>query len=875
MDAPTDDLSQTGDEHAALDEEEPDAPKTTTTTNASHTDANVVTPSVERLVESIDGFDDYGNLLPTADTMARQSSLKRKAPEPPPPEPWANASEVLPKQPYSFVGWAALQVDQREVALPLPQGLGAVDAPVVERALAQLGLVPRDCEKPLLLARAPQTRLYQDGYQAAHTLTILERDEVSALLRAEVHELTNTAYDKQSPDDMLPPRAMAVTVLCVGASNAKMTPNQMLLLDAAAHLAAEPGSDGEHSNVCAASQLRMTFLHGEMALTYARARKIGGHTRCECLHKPCNELCITWTEPMAIGDSEHCIRSEFVAVPHCDTTEAYVAALLEAVLSLWRDFNIVPGPLRLMGSYAHGAAPTDAYARHCLACATAFWSKLETHYPAELSEFATNDPKYCGALAHSNLWAKVVPRNTPIDGPNTSHGILLHQEGWRDEMREYLMRAKAEEMERNVKGAYGLRAPMDSTEIAICPHLMVVNADTLHLGPELCCYGLRGVAGESFGSRLPRLVWRLLPVTPTVTEATYILPCHFEETLNAQEVTELALRRSNSRAARAYSSKIGQSALDVAKPDTSPKAPRVRTDEEETLAMLLGMPLTCRAFCIGDVANALQQATPRAARIPTGLGAFLVAAAAALTPEASINDAFTWASQSTTRVNALANANQTLTERVEELELRLKTPAAPATAPESPPSPQSPPPTVAAAPAAAPAPTPPPPPLEPMRFNNVQRGALLRRWGRVGDMSGAMFRALNNPIVGVSLKTILATVADAVKDVNADVQQRAYEWAKTTCCKKKFGDRERIVRLCHHALRAANTEPRRVFLLWTDASADATTVYEIDLSQAPETELAVCVKTKAHVKLDAKDVKNVVVLAWIGSQRALAALLPA
>ena len=142
-------------------------------------------------------------------------------------------------------------------------------------------------------------------------------------------------------------------------------------------------------------------------------------------------------------------------------------------------------------------------------------------------------------------------------------------------------------------------------------------------------------------------------------------------------------------------------------------------------------------------------------------------------------------------------------------------------------------------------------------------------------MSGAMFRALNNPIVGVSLKTILATVGDTMKEIDATVQKEAYEWAKTTCCKKKFGDRERIVRLCHHVLRQLNGGPRRVFLLWTDESTDPLTiVYEIDLSRAPEEELAVPIKTKAQLKFDAKDNKSVVVLAWIGAQRALAALLP-
>ena len=852
-------------DHMALDEEEPESPK-------RHSEANVQ-PDYKHVVESIDGFDDYGNPLPTADSS---NARKRKQETlPPPPEPWANRPESLPMQSCSFVGWAALQVDQREVALPLPQGLGAVDAPVVERALAQLGMAPKEPKTPLQIARAPQTRLYQDGYQAAHTLTVLERSEVSALLRAENQELANAAHGVQSPDDMLPPRSMAITILCNGASNTQMTPNQKLLLDAAAHLAAEPGSDGERSNVRAAEQLRMTFLHGEMALAYARDHIVPekrGATKSQCLREPCNEVCVTWPEAIGMGASGYTVRSEFMVIKHCDTAEEYVAALLEAVLTVWRDSNVVPDPLRLLGSYAHGAAPADAYARHSLACARAFWSKLETHHPAELSEFATNDPKYCGALAHSNLWAKVVQRNTPIDDPNTSHGILLHQEGWRDEAREYLQRVKAEEAERKVKGAWGLRAPMDNTECSTCPHLLVVNAETTHINAEICCFGLRGVAGERLGPKPPRLVWRLLPVTTTLTDAVYVLPCHWEATMNAQEVTIDAMGNTNARAVYAYRAAMGHTVPNL---DTNPKVARARTEDEANLATLLGMPLSCPAFCIGDVTNALQGVSPRVARIPTGLGAFLVAAAAALTPEASINDAFGWASESTERVNALSMANQALAARVEELEHRLQKDAATAAeeaataaTPASPPSaPTSPPP---AAPPSAPAP--PPPPLEPVRFTNAQRAALLRRWGRDGDMSGAMFRALNNPIVGVSLKTILVTVADAVKSVDANAQQQAYEWAKTTCCKKRFGDRERIVRLCHHALR--NAGPMRVFLLWTDETGN-TTVYEIDLAQAPEAELAEPVKAKARLKLDAKELKSVVVFAWIGTQRALAALLPA
>jgi len=142
-------------------------------------------------------------------------------------------------------------------------------------------------------------------------------------------------------------------------------------------------------------------------------------------------------------------------------------------------------------------------------------------------------------------------------------------------------------------------------------------------------------------------------------------------------------------------------------------------------------------------------------------------------------------------------------------------------------------------------------------------------------MSGAMFRALNNPIGGVSLKTVLATVGDAAKDVDANVQQQTYEWARSKCCKKKLNDLDRIARVCHHALSASTFGTRRVFLVVTSEAAPQTptTIYELFIGNESEDTFFLPVKTKEQLKL-AKDAKGVVVLAWMEAQRALAALLP-
>ena len=116
-------------------------------------------------------------------------------------------------------------------------------------------------------------------------------------------------------------------------------------------------------------------------------------------------------------------------------------------------------------------------------------------------------------------------------------------------------------------------------------------------------------------------------------------------------------------------------------------------------------------------------------------------------------------------------------------------------------------------------------------------------------------------------------MSDAAKDVNDEIQQRAYNWAKAHCSKKRFSDRDRIARVCHHALSISPFGPRRVFLLW--AGDTFTTIYEILLSKGADADLVMAITTKEQLKLDANELKSVAVLVWMEKQRALAALLPA
>ena len=153
------------------------------------------------IVASDDGLDEYGAPLPASvragngDGDGGSGSGARKRQKAPPVPAWANAPVTLPTQPFSFTGMAALGVVRRNAPLRLPQGAGEVEVAVVTRALAQLALdAPGGGPKaPLELAVSPQVRLHQDAHACARLVTTLERDEVSALLRAERKELSNAA----------------------------------------------------------------------------------------------------------------------------------------------------------------------------------------------------------------------------------------------------------------------------------------------------------------------------------------------------------------------------------------------------------------------------------------------------------------------------------------------------------------------------------------------------------------------------------------------------------------------------------------------------------------------------------------------------------
>ena len=74
---------------------------------------------------------------------------------------------------------------------------------------------------------------------------------------------------------------------------------------------------------------------------------------------------------------------------------------------------------------------------------------------------------------------------------------------------------------------------------------------------------------------------------------------------------------------------------------------------------------------------------------------------------------------------------------------------------------------------------------------------------------------LNQPIVGVSIKVVIAVIAEVVSDVDSAA---CYESCRPNVCKKRYGDLDRIARIAHHALRSVGFA-RRAFVVATEAVA--------------------------------------------------------
>ena len=818
-----------------------------------------------------DGFDAYGN--PTGGSEALPLNVAAPRLEVAAYDhSMHNSSAVVPQQPSSHVAVAAALLETRDAAVQLPQTADRLSAAEMARAVEdlrrKLAQSPTTAARinpsqPKLEGVTLQLRLVQDAHASCRTVTVLEsEDQLRHLEKAEAKELADAASSKPPPDDTLPARAVAVTILSCSSDGRRLGESQRALLDAIAHLASALTSQ---DSMPAARQTRVAFLHGQAARSYARSH---GNERASVR---ADQVCLAWS------DTDGSLHARFGLLGYRRTAVEYVAQIQTVLAEVCQnadatdDHAILRGS-RLLSSFANAGNPEGAYVYHAIAAAHEFWSYLHLSLPPELDEHATRNPQFAGSLECSGLFVKLVPRKPKelnIDHPAVTHGLLLHQCGWADEARDFVRTHKREELEKRPEGArdpdrlvFGLRPPLDAREHELCPHVLLMQSDDCSLGSEVTSYGLRGVPGGRFdlrrGSRLPRIVRRLMPLNAQFLDGYFALPCPQYSCSPLDGATQLPLWKASEQTVQDYSylfrnvkngfrgtrsetQFLGRSEADAASPRhprSERAAPKDREAslQEEVLRRAMGVPLLCTAFRVGDVLNAV--ADVAGPEHPQGgaskLSNFLLGAVQSVGPDASIEDAFGLAAELLADKEG-RDKNEALEQRNKELakelviaesavnDLRTKLEEArrapPPPAPKPEPSGGDAATTSATSKNELVAPY-----LAALSRVPIPVGsrALLTALRRdpVGTLDGLVLKA---PIKGASIKGILRLLAKTVH-LDETAQNDVYEWSKVEVCQAHLNDLLRLGRLLHQIVH----EDTSVVLLWCD-KADSMCIYEVKL----------------------------------------------
>lgn len=853
-------------------------------------------------VDQGDGRDAYGNPIDGAVVDAETTTMPLGN-QPLDDSEMHIDARALPQQRLSFVADAAVSLEMRDAPIRLPQSLEPVERRPREAVVADLRrkLAGRltaaariNPKLPKLEAVALQTRLYQHAFAASHGLIVLEKeDELARLLQSEERELMDACNSVPPPDDTLPARSTAVTVLMTG--EIKVASEQLVaLLDAAAHLASAIGCGGAP----AAKKERVAFLHGRPAHGYLRARSAANApARAERTAK----LCLTTAHEGKLVSLVGKLEYHTEASSNVEEVQRVLATLHRQAVE---QGCLLERGSALLGSFANAGEPKDAYAYHAAAVSHDFWSYLHLSLPPELSQHATHNPDFCGALDWSDLFLKLVPKQPdkrPIDHPDVTHGILLHQSGWEENARAFCRRRKREEAERNPnEPLFGLRPPLDEEERAMCPHVLFMHADEFTMGEELTSYGLRGVPGKRFdlqrGSRIPRLVRRLMPLNETLLNLYFVLPCNqlmcSPHPAHYNPILRLSLWKATEQAVQDYSylfrdNKVHRGTRSETQflesgppPADAPPHPRVAlspppdrdpTLQERVLSCALGAPLNCAAFRVGDVLNAV---TPQDGEPPEALCSFLLGAAATVGSDASIEHAFELATvllgeskqreahrtleTEVAELRASAAAAEAVVAQLrDELEQARHASARPAAAAGPSPSCEG---EGGAAAAIA-------------KAVEIERRAAARISLQAGHrlLLTALKRTsvskvveLKSPIKGASLKGVLRLLANPL-GLDDAAQGAAYAWSKSEVCQLHYTDLLRLGCLLHKIVPAE----RKAILLWND-EPDWTQILQIKLGGAfvmGGPDATVCAMTLSEAL--AVDPETAVVLEWRAPLRQL------
>ena len=533
---------------------------------------------------------------------------------------WANKP---PKQPESLTAKACYSCHSEPDDVPEHPAFAVTRPSTNEKRPLSL---PRNdrYRKP----KETQMGILYEGFRQLSTVSLCFKEgEVEQLRASEAAELTAAHGRVDVPCDANAalPRAFALTLLI---RESRLCVPRRTWLDCMAYWA----NCGEADEV-AAGHARFAVLADQDARKYSVEHGQG--------LKETAELALVFVAPDGKVDM---VKSP---LPYKDTGRKMFKALRTTAAQLF-DHAQQPAPSALFRTMEVGSETVaDAYVLSYKRTADAFWATMIEHAPP---------PELHGELlAFADIYVKIAQDATMRTPQGWTHekvdyGLLFYKKGMQDQLHEFLLKARGEELAKGVNEREACLRPadQDADELNLNLHILRASHRFVDLARKVSCFGTRTSPGALltpwFKDQLgwQGLVFDLQPFTRETYNWNYVLPVEQDNTLDLVDMHAYPQWNLTCLAWTVYGDCFvedgEESSLEaLMQPLKRPRKPEgAPGPEDAVLATLVGDPFFSGPVRVGDVYERLSQ--DARVKMPA-LAAFLVSAIGQLGPDAPMSRA--------------------------------------------------------------------------------------------------------------------------------------------------------------------------------------------------------------------------------------------
>ena len=514
------------------------------------------------------------------------------------------------------------------------------------------------------------------GYMATRTVVACEHiAELPMLLNSENEELKHAAEKLVPPDESLPPRPVAVTLLAWGTQEVHCI-GARTFLDSLAHLASSPMAPDSGQHALTASLVRMTVLAGVDAAWYAEQVKGQALDSAPDSETAMVQLCVRWAVRSESGQVQY--RAEFKTMHSSTTLDVALESMQNWFISLKMVYNV---PFQHGITTRHPNVPVNAWAHSVHNASNAFFALMEGTQSVKKSAMVECNKDL--HMEHTGVHVRICQKNTymkstnqwiplPLEEAarmmNCFHGFVIGNQSKLSEIHRY---CKHHEQ-------WGLPPPSEDTA-AYCLHTVAVQATGFPLKQRVTLYAVHWRAGGmkpgvpicSPGS----WIWRYEPAIVPLEDVLrnfYVVPCNRDSLLPGDPKLVRAFGQFFDRSYRLYTDTFGDIQCMMSGdeferlPLTLPSLPAShdpQLESEEKYALTaFGLDAASKRVVVGDAYAML-----KANRAPPELAEFMLQSTLRMGLNTSVIDAMANASRLMKTGSTNAESKAVLSAEVERL----------------------------------------------------------------------------------------------------------------------------------------------------------------------------------------------------------------